>query len=76
MDISVRLLGNLRRHAPTGSLQIEVQEGTTVAKVIELLGLRPGDVWLAKLGDQLVDMNHPLRGGGDLLLIPPIGGGN
>ena len=75
MEISVRLLGNLRRHATAGPLQIEIREGTTVTEAIELLGLRPGEVWLAKLGEQLVEMNRPLREGDELLLIPPVGGG-
>ena len=76
MEISVRLLGNLRRLAPTGSLEMEVQPGTTVADMVELLGLGPGEVWLAKVGVQLVEMDHPLREGDELLLIPPVGGGD
>jgi molybdopterin converting factor small subunit len=72
---SVRLRGNLR---PPGGpeLQIlEVGEGATVDDLIALLGLRPGDVWLAMLDGQPVEADRPLRPGDELSLIPPVGGG-
>ena len=75
MRITVRLLGGLRRRAPAGRQEIEVQEGAAVGQVIELLGLRLGEVWLVKRGDQLLDLEESLRDGDELLLIPPVGGG-
>jgi len=53
-----------------------VHEGATVAQVIDLLGLRLGEVWLVKRGDQLLDLDESLRDGDELLLIPPVGGGH
>ena len=75
IEIGVRLRGNLR---PPGAPEIrilEVDEGATVDDLIALLGLRPGDVWLAMLDGQLADSDRPLRPGDELSLIPPVGGG-
>ena len=76
MRIAVRLLGGLRHRAPASPQEIEVHEGATVAQVIDLLGLRLGEVWLVKRGDQLLDLDESLRDGDELLLIPPVGGGH
>lgn len=75
MRILVRLHGGLRRNALSNPLTMEVDEGVAVADVIEALHLRPGEVWLAMLDDRLVEMNHLLRPGDGLSLIPPVGGG-
>jgi molybdopterin converting factor small subunit len=75
IKISVRLRGNLR---PSGGPEIrivEVDEGATVEDLLGLLGLRPGDVWLAMLDGQLVDTDLSLQPGDELSLIPPVGGG-
>jgi sulfur carrier protein ThiS len=75
MKISVRLRGNLR---PSGAPEIqilEVDERGTVEDLLGLLGLRPGDVWLAMVDGQLVEADRPLRSGDELSLIPPVGGG-
>jgi molybdopterin converting factor small subunit len=75
MKIGVRLRGNLRTPGGPEIQILEVDEGTTVDDLIGLLGLRPGDVWLAMLDGQLVDIDRPLRPGDELSLIPPVGGG-
>ena len=75
MKIGVRLRGNLR---PSGAPEIqvvEVDEEATVNDLIDLLGLRPGEIWLAMLDGQLADTDRPLRPGDELSLIPPVGGG-
>jgi molybdopterin synthase sulfur carrier subunit len=75
MRIRVRLHGVLRRSASASQLELDLHEGATVASVIESLGLRPGQVWLATLDDRVVEMDHPLGPGDRLALIPPVGGG-
>jgi molybdopterin converting factor small subunit len=76
MKIRVRLYGGLRRHASSRPLEIDVHKSARVADVIESLGFRSGEVWLTTLDAQLVERDHPLRPGDELLLIPPVGGGN
>jgi molybdopterin converting factor small subunit len=75
IKVGVRLRGNLR---PPGGPEIqilEVDEGATVEDLIGLLGLRPGDVWLAMVDGQWVEADRPLQPGDELSLIPPVGGG-
>ena len=76
MRIWLRLRGGLRNYASSSSLEMDVHEGATVADVVESLGLRSGEVWLAMLDDQLVDKDHTLHPGDRLSLIPPVGGGS
>ncbi|UCC64757.1 MAG: MoaD/ThiS family protein [Anaerolineae bacterium] len=72
----MRLLGGLCHRAPASRQEIEVHGGATVAQVIDLLGLRLGEVWLVKRGAQLLDLDESLRDGDELLFIPPVGGGH
>jgi len=76
MKIAIRLLGQLSRRAATGALEIEIHDGATVAKVVQLLGLRPGEVWLVMRDAQPIDWDDPLQPGDELSLIPPVGGGS
>ena len=75
MEIVVRLHGGLRRQTSPHPLQLDVPDDVTAGDVIGILGLRSGEVWLIKLGSQLVDVNHLLQPSDELTLIPPIGGG-
>lgn len=75
MRVLVRLYGGLRGYTSSNPLQLDLQDGATVADVMAQLNLRPGEVWLATLDDQLVETNHLLRPDDALSLIPPVGGG-
>jgi molybdopterin converting factor small subunit len=75
MRVLVRLYGGLRGYTSSNLLQLDLQDGATVADVMAQLNLRPGEVWLATLDDQLVETNHLLRSDDALSLIPPVGGG-
>lgn len=75
MKIVVRLHGGLRRQSSPHPLTLKVPDAATVGDVVKILELSSGEVWLIKLGNQLVDANHPLQPGDELALIPPIGGG-
>ena len=75
MKIVVRLYGGLRHQSSPHPLTLDVPDVANVEDVIRILELKPGEVWLAKLDGQLVDVNHPLQSGDELALIPPIGGG-
>jgi sulfur carrier protein ThiS len=73
--ISVRVYGGLRGHGASKALQVDALDDATVADVVEALDLRPGEIWLATLDGQLVEMDHALQPGDELTLVPPVGGG-
>jgi sulfur carrier protein ThiS len=54
---------------------MDVSEGARVADVIQALKLRSGEVWLATVDGQLVEVAHQLQPGDELSLMPPVGGG-
>jgi sulfur carrier protein ThiS len=54
---------------------MDVIDGATITDVMESLGLRPGEVWLATVDGQLADMDHQLQTDDELALMPPVGGG-
>jgi len=76
MKIVVRLHGGLRRQSSPHPLTLDVPDAATVGDIVKILELRSGEVWLIKLGSQLVDANHPLQPGDEVAFIPPIGGGH
>jgi sulfur carrier protein ThiS len=76
MTITVKLVGRLGRRALPSAQEIPIQEGTTVVEVVKTLGLRPGDVWLATVNGRFAEDDQPLQPGDDLVLIPPVGGGD
>lgn len=82
MRISVRLFAILRERAGRDSIEIELDEGATVAEAIEALSEDRG------LGDPLAGMSvamavnreyaspeTPLAPGDELALVPPVSGG-
>jgi molybdopterin converting factor small subunit len=73
--VAVRLHGELQRRVPDNLLKLVVPRSTTVAEIAELLGLRSGEVWIATLGDQLVDKDQRIESDAELELIPPVAGG-
>jgi molybdopterin converting factor small subunit len=73
--ILVRLFGGLRGYSSSKTLEINAIDGATIADVVDSLGLRPGEVWLATVDGQLADMDHQLQPDDELALVPPVGGG-
>jgi molybdopterin converting factor small subunit len=76
MTITVKLVGRLGRRALQSPQEIPIQAGTTVGGIVNTLGLRPGDVWLATVNGRFADDDQPLQPGDDVVLIPPVGGGD
>ena len=82
VNVRVRLFAILREQAGSDSLQIELDEGATVADALARLGSDPSlaDL-LARLPVQMaVNRDYagpdtPLRAEDELALIPPISGG-
>ncbi|MCB0880668.1 MAG: MoaD/ThiS family protein [Thermoleophilia bacterium] len=82
MNVTVKLFAGLRERAGTGTLEVDVPEGTTAGVARDVVGETAG------LGDLLTrqrvalavnrryaDDNLPLRDGDELALIPPVSGG-
>ena len=83
MTVTVRLFAILRERAGTNSLEVELDEGATVADLLDELAARP------ELGDLLTRMpvrmavnrdyaepGTALAPGDELALVPPVSGGS
>jgi MoaE-MoaD fusion protein len=82
MTVRVRLFAALRKEAGSDSIDLELPEGATVARALEVLGSRPPlDVLLAQLPVRMAvnrgyaDAETQLAADDELALIPPISGG-
>jgi sulfur carrier protein ThiS len=79
MALQILLNASLRRffpdyHPPVG-LSLEVPPGTTVAQVVDRLGLPPAEITLIMVNGRRREMDYVLQGDERLGLFPPIGGG-
>jgi molybdopterin molybdotransferase len=77
MIITVRLYATLRDVVPEGrkALRVEVPEGTTVAELVNRLGLSAGTVRKVFVGGVARDEGHVLQPGDEVAIFPPIAGG-
>lgn len=80
MQVHVKLMGTLRSKLPPGSqggvAALEVEPGTTVASVLDRLGVGGGHVHLVMInGSMETDRQRPLAEGDELTVLPPVAGG-
>lgn len=80
MEITLRLYGALGRYRPAdapamGAFPMRVEEGATVADLVERLGIPPSWVRGAFVNDQQVGLSGVLSPGDQVNLFPPAGGG-
>ncbi len=79
MPLQIFLNATLRQYAadynPYQGISLEIAPGTTVAKVIERLGLPDQEVTLIMVDGRRREADHVLAGNERLGLFPPIGGG-
>jgi molybdopterin synthase catalytic subunit/molybdopterin converting factor small subunit len=76
MRVVVRLFAGLRERAGTPERVLELPEGALVADVWSELGLGPEpDGLLYAVDREYVGREHPLAGGEEVALIPPVSGG-
>ena len=74
VKLNVKLMGLLADRR--GDLPDEWPEGTVAQDVFDHLGIGQSDVQAVSVNGQLVrDLQHALRDGDELVLIPPVGGG-
>jgi molybdopterin converting factor small subunit len=73
--IRVKLMGALRNKLPPGG-QLDVEPGTTVAAVLDRLGIAGGHVHLVMVnGGMERDRQRALGDGDELVIFPPVAGG-
>jgi len=80
MRVIVRLFAMYREQAGTGSLEIELAEGATVADAVGVLkerfpelGLEAG---MAAVNEGFAGLETPLHDGDELAFLPPVSGGS
>ncbi len=78
MQITLRLYGNLRRYAPDKQdrTSIEIGEGTTIASLLQSLGVPDNGWWMAAVNDQVIGADTVLHAQDLLEVFDPVGGGN
>lgn len=80
MQIKVKLMAALRSKLPAdavkGTAAMEVEEGTTIAGLLERLGISSGQVHLVMVNDDMETDRNRAVGEGDLITVfPPVAGG-
>jgi sulfur-carrier protein len=80
MTVQVLLYATLAIHAPTGrageAFPLDLDDATSVAGLIDRLGLPDQDVHLVILNGRVThDRSASLRSGDRIGLFPPVGGG-
>ena len=77
MEVRVRLFAGLRERAGSGSLDVDVPEGSTVGDVWPLLALgdEPAGLLYAR-NRAYVERAETLHAGDEVAVIPPISGGD
>ena len=80
MRVGVKLMASLRSRlppdAPRGTAALEVEPGTTVASVLDRLGVPSGHVHLVMVnGSMERDRQRMLADGDEVVVFPPVAGG-
>ena len=80
MVIRVKLMASLRNRLPpgaqSGTAQLDVEPGTTVAAFLDRLGISGGQVHLVMVnGSMERDRQRALSDGDELVVFPPVAGG-
>jgi sulfur carrier protein ThiS len=77
--VEVRLHASLERIRPGlragEALPLELQEGTTVERMVEELGIPKKGIHLVFVNGKTRPLDHPLSDGDRVALFPPVGGG-
>lgn len=83
MDISVTLFGGLRHYLPAGSsfnkCKIEVDEGSSLAALLQKIPVPPDKPYMVILNDEKVASDQfdeiNIQANDEVVLLPPIKGG-
>jgi len=79
MRIEVAVFATLRRYMPELGLgetkTLEVEPGTTIAEVVEMLGLPKDEVQIVVRNHLHADLSDAVTEGDRIVFVPAIGGG-
>jgi molybdopterin converting factor small subunit len=80
MQVRIKLMAALRSKLPPGSTggtaHLQLEPGTSVAAVLERLGIPSSHVHLVSVnGEMQLDRNRVLNDGDELAVFPPVAGG-
>ena len=76
MQIRLKLMGAFKNKLPDGIPALEVEPGTTVAAVLEQLGISGTHVHMVLVnGGMERDRGRALADGDELTVFPPVAGG-
>jgi MoaE-MoaD fusion protein len=76
MRVQVRLFAVLRERAGAESVELELEDGATVADAISALAPVAGDMpFRVALNREYADVSAPIAPGDELAAIPPVSGG-
>ena len=79
MKIEVKLFANFREYLPRGiegyGFVLEVEEGTTIGRVLDHLKIPDSVPFIALVNGLHGDKSEPLQAGDVLSIFPPVAGG-
>ncbi|MCW5853386.1 MAG: MoaD/ThiS family protein [Anaerolineae bacterium] len=75
MRVAVTLYGELKRYVKSGAASVDVAEGTTVAQLLDSLGVDRRHPRLTAVNDDVVDEAHVLADGDHLEVMHAVAGG-
>jgi molybdopterin converting factor small subunit len=80
MQVHIKLMAALRNKLPAesaaGGLQLDLEPGTSIAAVLERLGIPSGHIHLVTVNREMEpDRNRVLQEGDELVVFPPAAGG-
>ena len=75
MGITVKCYATLSAYQPDNTENFPINEGETVASLIQRLGIAPEEVKITFVNSRSVDVNTALNEGDRVGIFPAVGGG-
>ncbi|MBE3581760.1 MAG: MoaD/ThiS family protein [Thermoanaerobacteraceae bacterium] len=79
LKVDVRLYATLSKYSPAGgesrSFTVEVEQGTTLGQLYEILRIPPGEIKQAFINGRRVEEDYVLQDKDEIGVFPPVAGG-
>ena len=73
--IELKLFATLRKYAPDNADRLAIEPGSTIADLIEMLGIPLKEAKLIFVNGSIAKMDTVLEGSERVGIFPPVGGG-